>query len=209
MPVPEVITGGKTTNERILDTLKKISNPFERVMIFVDGGYLQKVCENVLGKYSIDFEELAKGIVYKYNSLPDNPFQADLIRVYYFDAIVDGGHPDYSTQKDFFDSIEKVNCYTVILADLIESSNKGFKQKGVDVQMAISALDKTYQNQYDTAIFLMGDRDFLPLIKAVKDVGKKTLIVCYEKNTAVDLMACFDRRVLLEKEDIESWALDK
>ena len=200
------IRGGKSDQQRILETLTKMSKPFERIMIFIDGGYLQKLCEKILGDYHIDFEKLSRGLVGKYNSLIDNAFQADLIRIYYYDAIVDGGHPDYRTQKEFFDSIESARWYTVRLGELVESTNKGFKQKGVDILMAIDALDKAYQHQYETGIFLIGDRDFLPLITAVKDSGKKTLLVCYEQNTSIDLMECFDRRIFLSEEDIKSWA---
>ena len=54
--------------------------------------------------------------------------------------------------------------------------------------MAIDALTKAYQNQYDVAIFLLGDRDFIPLVEAVKDTGKKTLMICHTDSAAPELM---------------------
>lgn len=43
--------------------------------------------------------------------------------------------------------------------------------------MATDALTKAYRNQYNTAIFIVGDGDFIPLIEAVNDAGKKTICI--------------------------------
>lgn len=66
-------------------------------------------------------------------------------------------------------------------------------------------LTKAYQNQYETGIFMVGDRDFLLLIEAMKNVGKKTLCFSHETDCSVDLLRCFDMRIPFEKEAIESW----
>lgn len=199
------IQAGVSTERLMLEELMKISKPFERIMVFIDGGYLQKLCEKAFGNYDIDIEKFSQSLIDLYHSMDDNPFQPDLIRIYYYDAIVDGGHIDYRNQRDFFDKIESARWFTVKLGDLVESSKKGFKQKGVDILMAIDALTKAYEAQYDTAIFVIGDRDFLPLVEAVKGAGRKTIIVCHHDNTSIDLMACFDRRIFLDRNEINSW----
>jgi uncharacterized LabA/DUF88 family protein len=71
--------------------------------------------------------------------------------------------------------------------------------------MAIDALTKAYQNHYASGVFLVGDRDFLPLIEAVKDAGKKTYCIVYEADCSLDLAKCFDYRIFIEKKDIKSW----
>ena len=183
----------------------KPPKPFERVMVFVDGGYLRELCKKYYKHDNIDFEALYHGLIRNFNDYEFNLFQADLIRIYYYDAIVEEGHSDYKAQREYFDDIEGEFSYTVRLGRLVKSSKKKFKQKGVDILMAIDALTKAYQDHYDTGIFFVGDRDFLPLIEAVKDAGKKTLCYWHTPDSSIDLIRCFDHRIRVTKEIMEEW----
>lgn len=71
--------------------------------------------------------------------------------------------------------------------------------------MSIDALTKAYRNQYDTGMFMMGDRDFVPLIEAVKDAGKRTICVYYPPDTSEDLVRTFDMRIQFREDDIRKW----
>ncbi|MFA4890505.1 MAG: NYN domain-containing protein [Candidatus Paceibacterota bacterium] len=51
--------------------------------------------------------------------------------------------------------------------------NKGYKEKGVDVKLAIDVLDMAYQNKYDTAIIVSSDTDLIPGIIRAKELKKK------------------------------------
>jgi len=188
-----------------LDKQPPPPKPFERVMVFIDGGYLRELCKKFYKHDNIDYEKFRQDLINLFNRYDINPFQADLIRIYYYDAIVEEGQPDYKAKKEYFDDIESKYSYTVRLGRLVKSSKKKFKQKGVDILMAIDSLTKAYQDYYDTAVFLVGDRDFLPLIEAVKDAGKKTLGIYHKPTSSVDLMRCFDHRISFDKEDMKSW----
>ena len=63
-----------------------------------------------------------------------NHFRGDIIRLYYYDAVVDeNNNPEFGKQREYFDLIADKNpFYTVRLGKLVKSSNKGFKQKGVE-----------------------------------------------------------------------------
>ncbi len=187
----------------------KPPKPFERVMVFIDGGYLRELCKKFYKHDNIDFGEFYHGLIGNFNDYELNPFQADLIRIYFYDAIVEEGHPDYKPQREYFDDIEREISYTVRLGTLVESSNKGFKQKGVDILMAIDALTKAYQDHYDTGIFFVGDRDFVPLIEAVKDAGKKTLCFHHEPTASIDLTRCFDYRINFTEENMKEWLIEE
>ena len=50
----------------------------------------------------------------------------------------------------------------------------------------------------------MGDRDFIPLIKAVKDAGKKTFGFYYKRTAAKDLKFEFDVRHSLTRRELNS-----
>ena len=62
--------------------------PLEKVMIFIDGGYLRKLFRDLLGDDNIDFFKLRNYMLDLYNRTPINPFKANLIRVYYYDGML-------------------------------------------------------------------------------------------------------------------------
>jgi uncharacterized LabA/DUF88 family protein len=202
----ESIQNGKSIGQRTLEQLEKIK-PFERVMVFVDGGYLRNLCKKYGGHDNIDFSHLSWVFINMFDTYNEtvNPFRANLIRIYYYDAIVEEKHPHYETQKKYFELIDDEYAYTVRLGKLVKSSRTAFKQKGVDILMAIDALTKAYQNHYDTGMFLMGDRDFKPLIEAVKNAGKKTMGVFHEGSSSKDLIRSFDMRIYCAETAIKRW----
>lgn len=177
----------------------------ERVMIFIDGGYLRKLCNDYYKHDRIDFKKLADVLQKMYSTIPGYPFRLNLMRIYYYDAIVDKNEPEYDGQKKYFDSIIRLMWYTVRLGELVKSSKDEFRQKGVDILMAIDALNKAYQNHYDTGMFLMGDRDFIPLIEAVKNTGKKTICVFCRVHSSMDLVKVFDMNIRFDEKAIEQW----
>jgi len=183
-------------------------------MIFIDGGYLRKTYQEVFGDNKIDFLKLVPGLFRLYESNPFNIFSTNLIRAYYYDAKVREREPEHEEQQKFFNSVTRGFSTTLRLGELIKSSKGESRQKGVDILMAIDALSKAYMNHYDTAIFLLGDRDFIPLIEAIKDSGKKTFGFYYgtmepegkvRSKVPTELSKIFDFRVTLTKEILANW----
>jgi len=110
--------------------------------------------------------------------LPSNPFSANLIRAYYYDAIVDSEEKkEYQKQREYLRRTTYGFSITPRLGRLVRSGKEGYRQKGVDILMSIDALTMAFRNYYDTGLFFVGDTDFTPLIEAVKEVGKKTWIL--------------------------------
>ena len=180
-----------------------IPKPLERLMVFVDGGYLRSLSKAFFGHDRIHFGRLVPTFIQMFNTLSDNPFNANLIRIYYYDAIVEEGHSEYRNQREYFDRIMAMTQHiTVRLGRLVESPKEGFRQKGVDILMSVDALTKT--NHYETGMFLLGDRDFIPLIEAVKNAGKKTIIVYYSPIPS-ELKNAFDWRISFDKKALEAW----
>jgi len=184
--------------------------PFERVMVFIDGAWFREICDkhfaiknSLFIQTKFAFSRLSWIFKRMFSTYGENPFRADLIRIYYYDAIVDETHREYKKQRKYFDAIDDQYAYTVRLRKLVKSSKSEFKQKGVDVLIAIDALTKAYRDHYDTGMFVMGDGDFVPLIEAVKDAGKKTMCVYYPPNSSEDLIRCCDMRISFDDELIE------
>jgi len=120
------------------------------------------------------------------------------------------GIVDDGVGKAYFKRIEENYAYTVRLGKLTKSPRHAkYRQKGVDILMAIDALTKAYQNQYETGMFLLGDADFKPLIEAVKNAGKKTIGIFYRPTCPKDLSDSFDWRIWLKKQNFRGFLEDK
>jgi uncharacterized LabA/DUF88 family protein len=57
----------------------------------------------------------------------------------------------------YFERIKETELYEVRLGRLIKDGSGSYKQKGVDVSMAIDMLTKAYESHYDVAVLLAGD----------------------------------------------------
>ena len=99
-------------------------------MGFIDGGYLRELGKTHCGNDCIDFDYLYGLFITSFNSYRNNQFNANVVRIYYYDAIVDAKHSDYEKQKNYFDSIaDQYPFYTIKLGTMVKSSDKGFKRK--------------------------------------------------------------------------------
>jgi uncharacterized LabA/DUF88 family protein len=188
--------------------------PTERVMVFIDGGYVRAVYEELFGDDNIDYEGFLKGLLGFYSASPYNVFRPDLVRAYFYDALPSEEDPDYNDLKRYFVKVTRNFFFTVRYGTLVKSEKGERRQKGVDILMSIDALTKAYLNHYDTGIFFLGDRDFVPLIEAVKNTGKKTLGFYFGTETAegqllskvpLEVGKAFDIRIALPKETLEKW----
>lgn len=55
----------------------------------------------------------------------------------------------------------------------------------LDIEVTIDAL--TQSEHYDTAIFVTGDSDFVPLLESLQHRGKRVMVVATQQNVAVEL----------------------
>ena len=150
---------------------------YRRVMYFIDGEYFKQSFQELDNSVNIDY----KNLPFKLNNEffgSRSSIQGEIVRVYYYDAQCEPGEDDYEDQLEFFNRLDNVDFYETRRASLVrKGKNKGRReQKGVDVLISVDMMSKAYENHYDIAIVIMGDRDFLPLIKAVKNLtGVRTL----------------------------------
>jgi uncharacterized LabA/DUF88 family protein len=205
-PRPEMVDLSLDKSERerskLLRELIDVSKPLERTMAFIDGGYLRRLCRDICPSERINFMKVFLKIREVFSVCLTNQFQLDLIRVYYYDAIPEGKHPEYDTYKAYFDEVKNTPLFKLRLGRLVDSQKEGLRQKGVDILMSTDVLTKAYRNQYDTGIFVIGDGDFIPLIEAVNDAGKKTICLYGPRNTSEDLVESFDMSMMLGESEI-------
>lgn len=60
------------------------------------------------------------------------------------------------------------------------------KQKEVDVSIAVDMLTHAIADNYDVAILISGDRDFIPAIHAVQNLGKRVEVAAF-RDTVSDV----------------------
>lgn len=172
--------------------------PLAKLMGFIDGGYLRSEIEKRFGEDGINFQRLKQRMIEYFNANCGGKYDGDLVRVYYYDAIADPKHPQYQQQSDYFSRIKAINGYQVRLGKLVPTGKDGtgsLKQKGVDVLLATDMITKAYHEQYEFAILLAGDNDFLEVVNAVKDSGKRVFGMYFREHIADDLYDAFDARI--------------
>jgi len=64
------------------------------------------------------------------------------------------------------------------LASIIE------KPKGVDIALSVRMLQDAYSNNYDMCVLVSSDVDFLPVIEAVRRMGKTVMVAGYKNGLA-------------------------
>ena len=167
---------------------------FRPFMIFIDGGYLRSEFKKKFNDENINFTKLNNLLV---NICNTHYIQMETIRVYYYDAIVDYKEDEEKHKKQdiFYENIRNKDTYEVKLGRLIKTNN-GYRQKGVDVLLAIDMISKAHLNQYDIALLLAGDDDYLDMVKSIKDfTGKRIYGAFFEKNASKRLIESFDMQI--------------
>jgi len=172
-----------------------------RLMAFIDGGYLRRQFEERFGSDSINYEVLKYQLAQNFDANCDGKYKGDMSRVYYYDGIVEPSDSKYKEQMEYFDKIRNINGYQVRLGRLKPTGKEGkglLKQKGVDVLLAVDMISKAHQNHYDFAIMIAGDDDFLNVVDAVKDAGKRVFGVYFPERISKELFESWDARIKID-----------
>ena len=66
-------------------------------------------------------------------------------------------------------------------------------EKGIDVKIATDMLVHGYRANYDVAILVSGDTDFVDAVQAVKDLGRHVEVVLFDDAGSIALRNVADR----------------
>jgi uncharacterized LabA/DUF88 family protein len=179
------------------------SRSYRQVMIFVDGGYLREYIKKKWGSQELatgPFQSLTRELI---QYVQFRNIYGELIRTYYYDAIVDEKEKDErERQSKFFDTLRTLPFCTVRLGRLKTARKEPRRQKGVDILMSIDMLTKAYENHYDIAILVAGDGDFVDLVEAVKDAGKRVYGAYIKDHVDDKLLGSLDNRIIISDESL-------
>ena len=73
-------------------------------------------------------------------------------------------------------------------------------EKGTDLNLAVHALSKAYNNSYDIAYVMSGDTDYISLYRQLKMIGKIVILVLVEGQSQEKLQHEVDEIITLDKE---------
>ncbi len=160
----------------------------DRVMIFIDGSNLYHSLKGFFKRTDIDIGKFSNKLLEK----------RQLIRIYYYNARVgQKEEPErYHDQQKFFAGITAIPYCELRLGRLVYTNWPSGPpyEKGVDIQLATDMITHSFKNNYDVAILVAGDNDFVGAIQAVKDNGKNLEVALFGKErTSMQLRNVADR----------------
>lgn len=144
----------------------------EKVCVFIDGGYLDKVIENA-GNKRVDYGKLARKLCSGNN----------FIRAYYYHCLPYQSNPAtpdeisrFSRASAFYDRLKGLDRFQIRMGKL---AKRGYYatgtpiliQKRVDVFLATDLVKFSAQRVMDHAVLLTADSDYVPAILAAKEFG--------------------------------------
>ena len=145
----------------------------ERVMIFIDGSNLYHSLKNHFGRTDLDIGKFSQRLLARRR----------LNRIYYYNSKV--GYKEeperYKQQQAFFAGVNAVPYTELRLGRLVYNNWPSMPpyEKGTDVQLAIDMLTHSFRDNYDVAILVAGDSDFVGALQAVKDTGKHVEVALF------------------------------
>lgn len=157
----------------------------KRAMLFVDAQNL------VLGARNFE----PGGLDYDVNKLVGElTGDYDFIRGYWFDSYKPGGYDD---KKSFFTFLE-TNGFRVEATELGGRAGD-FKEKEADIRLATELIARGFNDSYDVATVITGDKDFVRAIRYVQDHGKIVHVVSFEDSLSGALRRTADRYTCIDE----------
>lgn len=171
-----------------------------KAALFLDAGYLDKVLE-FHGRLRIDYERFSDALCE-----PDERF-----RTYYYNCPPWQGNPPsdddrarLSSYQAFAHRLNLLNRF-VVREGRLQKIGDRFRQKGVDMLLAVDLLRLAYGGRIDRMLLLTADSDFVPAIEAARDTGVVTsLVYAPSLNVHNSLLSAVDERLRLEPAFLES-----
>lgn len=162
-----------------------------KLMTFIDGSWLFHNLNHLRETfqdpdYIIDYRKLPKIIVKHLEEYTND--RVDIVRIHFFGAMpVNKIGFDPTSQRNFFDFLEKECHYTMEIYDIDFKNSPEIRpeEKCVDIALATSmTFFAMTPGAFDVAALVAGDLDYMPLLQRVRDIGKRTLLVAMKPMNA-------------------------
>jgi uncharacterized LabA/DUF88 family protein len=170
--------------------------------IYIDAANVRKHLEEVGLSGGFDPRRLAELV--RTDIIGGMPLSA--ARTFFYDA-VDHTMTDQSLQRQdkYFQQIELLPDTHIVLGSVGRAQGHR-TQKGVDVQLAVDALNAAWSGIVAAVAIVSGDADFVPLVDAIRGVGPHVLVMSFESSLSHELRQAADR-VLILPDRPRDWTL--
>src|SRR4030043_248943 len=135
----------------------------KRVAVFIDGNNFYFGLRKLYGKNkslkNFDFERFAQFLAGK----------EKVVSIYYYNALLDKeNNPEkYESQKEFFEKLKQIPNFNLVLCKLLKRNITGTNKfyyiiKEDDINMAVDMVEGACSDDFDVALLVSGDGDFVP-----------------------------------------------
>ena len=183
-----------------MDTFK-----MKRVSIFIYGNNFYFGLRKIYGESTVlkkfNFEKFVNFLVE----------ENELVKVFYYNALLDKERDFYKfkNQKEFFNRLNRIPKFNVVLCKLLKrkfDDNKFYYIiKEDDINMAVDMVEGACDNEYDLAILVSGDGDFVPAVRSVKRKGKSVKNVYFKNSSSKNLKSFCNESLELNKEILDDF----
>ena len=197
------------------------SGGVSRVMVFIDGGYVRSAFLEKFNTDNLNYYNFAQ-LLTKHTA-SGTIFSPNLERAYYYDGMPSLDDLDnfkhepisqqqqrkqkieqkIQVQQQYLNKIRLADFFDVKQGRLVMDSNGDFRQKGVDSLIAVDMVSKAYQRQFDEAVLVTADSDFIEVIEAVKLAGPRVTGAYFQDHVTPKLAHSFDRRIDLTQYNMQ------
>jgi len=153
----------------------------ERVIAFIDGSNVYKGVRHLYeGRRPPDFDYLRLCRVLARNR--------NLVRIFFYGAVKKQQEdPEaYRRTNLFLDSLRRIPLCSLRMGTLSKRGDT-YVEKGVDMLLAIDMIRLARLDQYDTAILISGDGDFVEAVREVHEIGKHVELACFSESQSLQL----------------------
>jgi len=185
----------------------------DKYEFLIDGGYFKYLIKNEFHNCRIDYSKFVNNIISRIDD-------AVLMRAKYYDClpycskeITLEEQRRHEKSVSFFNALKRLDKFDVVLGKLEcrgidKTGKKIFVQKRVDVELAVDICRE--KNNLYGVVLLAGDSDFIPAIKAAKDLGKVIILLHGEQNCYhQELWDACDSRIKITQEIINNSLMEK
>lgn len=179
----------------------------------IDGGYLgvlnkKNFCDSKGKPHYVDYGKVGQILVGRHN--------CELLRSYFYSCApyISPKPTEEEKQRQrkfdqFLFNLKKLDRLAVRLGKLKKFQGPNgefeFEQKGVDVQLAIDALQLSLKGKIQKVILIAGDSDFVPVIEAIKDEGIDVILYYHESSVHRMLLEVCDLKIQINQDIMNSF----
>lgn len=173
--------------------------PGAKIMVFIDGENLAIRYADMLGDKEPPSHVIFQKDVYVWTLRKAFALvHHNVIRQYYYTSIVG----DEKKRREVHEKLKSVG----IEAPRVFRKTRGRRSKQVDISLATDMLTHAHRKNYDIAVLIAGDQDYVPLVDAVMAEGSRVVLWFVTNGLSDDLKRKVDyyfdlAEILLEYND--------